>query len=70
MEHASRVFLSTDLVGQTYFCYLIQNQYRLCLVRLEKSNDPDQIILGMVTTMTTKDAINLPVSINFNNFSF
>ena len=56
------MFLTTDLIGQTYFCYLIQSQCRLCLVRLEKSNDPEQVILGMVTTITAKDAINLPVS--------
>ncbi|XP_011495610.1 PREDICTED: anaphase-promoting complex subunit 1 [Ceratosolen solmsi marchali] len=60
MGQASRVFLTVDLVGQTYFCYLVQNQCRLCLIRLEKSNDPERIILGMLTTITAKDAINLP----------
>ncbi|KAL7307917.1 hypothetical protein TKK_0000010 [Trichogramma kaykai] len=60
IEHASRVFLTTDLIGQVYFCYVLTNQYRLCLVRLEKSHDPGRIILGMVTTITAKDAINLP----------
>ncbi|XP_008202865.1 anaphase-promoting complex subunit 1 [Nasonia vitripennis] len=59
-DHASRVFLTTDLIGQTYLCYLIQNQYRLYLVRLEKSNEPNQIIMGMVNTITAKDAISLP----------
>jgi hypothetical protein len=57
-----------DLVGQTYFCYLVQNQCRLSLIRLEKSSDPERIILGMVTTMTAKDAINLPVSIGISNY--
>lgn len=60
MEQASRAFLTTDLVGQTYFCYLIQSQCRLILVRLEKSSDSEQIILGMVTSIVAKDAIELP----------
>ena len=62
-EQASRIFLTTDLIGQTYFCYIVKTQFRLYLVRLEKPNEPEQIILGMVTTIAAKDAINLPVSL-------
>lgn len=67
MEHASRVFITTDLTGQVYFCYLISSQCSLFLVRLERSNDADRMILGMVTTMSAKDAINLPVSFIINS---
>lgn len=59
-ERAHKVFLTTDLIGQTYLCYLVQNLYRLSLVRLEKSSDPDKVILGMVTTIVAKDAVSLP----------
>lgn len=69
-DHASRVFITTDLIGQTYLCYLMQNQYRLYLIRLEKSNDPDEIIMGMVTTISAKDAISLPVSFMTDNKLF
>ncbi|XP_058810342.1 anaphase-promoting complex subunit 1 isoform X2 [Phymastichus coffea] len=58
-ERASKVFLTTDLLGQVYFCYLIRNQSRLFLARIEKSNDPNQIILGMLYSVTAKDAISL-----------
>lgn len=63
IEQASRIFLTTDVIGQTYFCYNVSSQFRLHLVRLEKSNDPERIIMGMVTTIVAKDAINLPVSL-------
>ncbi|XP_058810351.1 anaphase-promoting complex subunit 1 isoform X4 [Phymastichus coffea] len=60
-ERASKVFLTTDLLGQVYFCYLIRNQSRLFLARIEKSNDPNQIILGMLYSVTAKDAISLQI---------
>lgn len=60
---ASKVFLSSDLVGQNYLCYLVPNRSQLFLVRLEKTNKQQQIIFGMVTTIVAKDAVSVPVSI-------
>ncbi|XP_029167221.1 anaphase-promoting complex subunit 1 isoform X2 [Nylanderia fulva] len=56
---ASKVFLTSDLVGQSYLGYLVPNRLQLFLVRLEKTNKQQQIIFGMVTGIAAKDAINL-----------
>ncbi|XP_077273571.1 anaphase promoting complex subunit 1 isoform X1 [Temnothorax americanus] len=56
---ASKVFLTSDLVGQNYLGYLIPNRSQLSLVRLEKTNEQQQIIFGMVTNIVAKDAISL-----------
>ncbi|XP_070511648.1 anaphase-promoting complex subunit 1 isoform X2 [Cardiocondyla obscurior] len=58
-SRASRVFLTSDLVGQNYLGYLIPNRSQLSLVRLEKTNK-QQIIFGMITNIVAKDAISLP----------
>nr|XP_034193924.1 anaphase-promoting complex subunit 1 isoform X2 [Osmia lignaria] len=57
---ASKVFLSSDLVGQSYLCYLVPYRSQLYLVRLEKTNKQQQIIFGMVTSIVAKDAVNVP----------
>ncbi|XP_076632222.1 anaphase promoting complex subunit 1 [Colletes latitarsis] len=57
---ASKVFLSSDLVGQSYLCYLIPQRSQLFLVRLEKTNKQQQIIFGMVTSIVAKDAVSVP----------
>ncbi|XP_012141180.1 anaphase promoting complex subunit 1 isoform X2 [Megachile rotundata] len=57
---ASKVFLSSDLVGQSYLCYLAPYRSQLFLVRLEKTNKQQQIIFGMVTSIVAKDAVNVP----------
>ncbi|XP_076241205.1 anaphase promoting complex subunit 1 isoform X2 [Calliopsis andreniformis] len=57
---ASKVFLSSDLVGQSYLCYLIPHRSQLSLVRLEKTNKQQQIIFGMVTNIVAKDAVSVP----------
>lgn len=59
---ASKVFLTSDLVGQTYLGYLVPNRLQLFLVRLEKTNKQQQIIFGMITSIAAKDAVNLSVS--------
>ncbi|XP_043478595.1 anaphase-promoting complex subunit 1 [Leptopilina heterotoma] len=59
-DKGTKVFLTTDLVGQSYLGYLVPNRSQLFLVRLEKTNKQQQIIFGMVTTIIAKDAINLP----------
>ncbi|XP_078053194.1 anaphase promoting complex subunit 1 isoform X2 [Augochlora pura] len=57
---ASKVFLSSDLVGQSYLCYLVPQRSQLFLVRLEKTNKQQQIIFGMVTSIVAKDAVSIP----------
>ncbi|XP_024938958.1 anaphase-promoting complex subunit 1 isoform X2 [Cephus cinctus] len=57
---ASKVLLTSDLVGQSYLGYLISNRSQLFLVRLEKANKKQQIIFGMVTSIIAKDAVSLP----------
>lgn len=64
-DKGSKVFLTSDLVGQSYLGYLVPNRSQLFLVRLEKTNKQQQIIFGMVTSIIAKDAINLPVSISY-----
>ncbi|XP_011861283.1 PREDICTED: anaphase-promoting complex subunit 1 isoform X2 [Vollenhovia emeryi] len=56
---ASKVFLTSDLVGHNYLGYLIPNRSQLSLVRLEKTNKQQQIIFGMVTSIVAKDAVTL-----------
>ncbi|KAG7200866.1 hypothetical protein KM043_003229 [Ampulex compressa] len=57
---ASKVLLTSDLVGQSYLGYLVPNRSQLFLVRLEKTNKQQQIIFGMVTSIIAKDAVSLP----------
>ncbi|XP_017886466.1 anaphase-promoting complex subunit 1 [Ceratina calcarata] len=59
-SRASKVFLSSDFVGQNYLCYLVPVRSQLFLVRLEKTNKQQQIIFGMVTNIVAKDAVNIP----------
>lgn len=61
-SRASKVFLSSDFVGQNYLCYLVPHRAQLFLVRLERTNKQQQIIFGMVTSIVAKDAVNIPVS--------
>ncbi|XP_032663807.1 anaphase-promoting complex subunit 1 isoform X2 [Odontomachus brunneus] len=57
---ASKVLLTSDLVGQSYLGYLVPNRSQFFLVRLEKTNKQQRIIFGMVTSITAKDAVSLP----------
>uniref|UniRef100_A0A0C9RW07 ANAPC1 protein n=1 Tax=Fopius arisanus TaxID=64838 RepID=A0A0C9RW07_9HYME len=60
---ASKVLLTSDLVGQGYLGYLVPSRSQLFLVRIEKTNKQQEIIFGMVASIVAKDAVNLP-SIN------
>ncbi|XP_069677644.1 anaphase-promoting complex subunit 1 isoform X2 [Periplaneta americana] len=55
---STKVFLSSDLVGQTYLCYLVQSQ--LFCTRLEKDNLEQKLIFGVVNSISAKDAAPLP----------
>lgn len=69
MGRASKVFLTTDLVGQNYLSYLVPARSQLFLVRLEKTNRQQQVIFGMVTSIIAKDAVNLTVSFPLKQYS-
>lgn len=56
---ASKVILTSDLVGQAYLGYLVPSRSQLFLVRIEKTNKQQQIIFGMVASIVAKDAVNL-----------
>jgi hypothetical protein len=62
-----RVFLSSDLVGQTYLCYLVPVLGQLLCTRLEKANKEQKLIFGVVNNITAKDATPLPVSHYFDD---
>ncbi|XP_063980252.1 anaphase-promoting complex subunit 1 [Diachasmimorpha longicaudata] len=57
---ASKVLLTSDLVGQGYLGYLVPSRSQLFLVRIEKTNKQQQIIFGMMSSIVAKDAVNLP----------
>ncbi|KAF7995485.1 hypothetical protein HCN44_006592 [Aphidius gifuensis] len=59
-DKAKKVFLTSDMVGQSYLCYLITNRTQLYLVRIEKTNKKQKLIFGMITTIIAKDAVTLP----------
>ncbi|XP_076442081.1 anaphase-promoting complex subunit 1-like [Babylonia areolata] len=53
---ASKVFLSSDLCGQQYLCFMVPYKQQLRCVRFEESNDLTQLIFGTVTVIPAKDA--------------
>lgn len=69
-EEASHGFIHTDLIGQSYLCYLLPHTYKLNLARMEKSHTPNTQVFGIVTSVSAKDAVELKVGENFNQFIF
>lgn len=61
-EQASHGFIHTDLIGQTYLCYLLPHTYKLNMAKMEKSHTPTTQVFGMVSSITAKSAVNLSVS--------
>lgn len=61
------MFLSSDLVGQTYLYYLVPTLGQLFCARLEKANKEQKLIFGVVNNITAKDAAPLPVSQCFDD---
>ncbi|XP_061481519.1 anaphase-promoting complex subunit 1 isoform X4 [Rhineura floridana] len=53
---ASKVFITTDLCGQRFLCYLVESQLQLRCVKFQQSNDMSQLIFGSVTNIQAKDA--------------
>ncbi|XP_053169492.1 anaphase-promoting complex subunit 1 isoform X1 [Hemicordylus capensis] len=55
-SQASKVFITTDLCGQRFLCYLVESQLQLRCVKFQESNDMSQLIFGSVTNIHAKDA--------------
>ncbi|KAK7806339.1 hypothetical protein U0070_020191 [Myodes glareolus] len=55
-SHASKVFITTDLCGQKFLCFLVEAQLQLRCVKFQESNDKTQLIFGSVTNIHAKDA--------------
>ncbi|XP_034966996.2 anaphase-promoting complex subunit 1 isoform X4 [Zootoca vivipara] len=55
-SQASKVFITTDLCGQKFLCYLVESQLQLRCVKFQQSNDMSQLIFGSVTNIPAKDA--------------
>ncbi|XP_036606766.1 anaphase-promoting complex subunit 1 [Trichosurus vulpecula] len=53
---ASKVFITSDLCGQKFLCFLVESQLQLRCVKFQESNDKTQLIFGSVTNLQAKDA--------------
>jgi hypothetical protein len=60
---ASKAFLTTDFVGQTFLCYLVPGKRELFFVKLEKTNRKEQLIFCSRTSVPARDAVPLTVNI-------
>ncbi|XP_034650000.1 anaphase-promoting complex subunit 1 [Drosophila subobscura] len=58
-EMATRGFIHTDLVGQTYMCYLLARSCRLQMVRITGYGSTDVQLSTMASTLPAKDAVGL-----------
>ncbi|XP_054169065.1 anaphase-promoting complex subunit 1-like [Oppia nitens] len=71
-ERASKVFITTDLTGQLYICFLASQSQTLKLIRLDQSNDGLKLIFGSTNIISAKDAeplttLNMIVTVDTNN---
>lgn len=65
---STKVFISSNFVGDRLLCYLLPKKTQLICVELEHSEtNISDITLGNVTVLLAKDAAYLPVSINYTN---
>ncbi|XP_063774168.1 anaphase-promoting complex subunit 1 isoform X1 [Pseudophryne corroboree] len=55
-SQATKVFITTDLCGQKFLCFVVEPQHQLRLVKFEESNDKSLLIFGSVTNISAKDA--------------
>ncbi|KAL7744257.1 hypothetical protein ACLKA6_009216 [Drosophila palustris] len=58
-EMATRAFIHTDLVGQTYLCYLLARSCRLQMVLLNGYDTSDLQLSTLASTLPAKDAVGL-----------
>uniref|UniRef100_A0A4W3IWB9 Anaphase promoting complex subunit 1 n=1 Tax=Callorhinchus milii TaxID=7868 RepID=A0A4W3IWB9_CALMI len=60
-SQASKVFITSDVCGQKFLCYLVESHHQLRCVKFEESNDLSQLIFGAVTVLQAKDAASVEV---------
>ena len=53
---SSKAFLTRDLCGQQYLCYVILYRQQLRCVKFEESNDLKKLVFGVVNVIPCKDA--------------
>lgn len=54
---SSKAFLTRDLCGQQYLCYVISYRQQLRCVKFEEINDLSKIVFGAVNIIPCKDAV-------------
>lgn len=59
---AKKAFFTTDVVGQTYLCYLVPSKRQLLYSRLEKTNASERLIFGITAGVPAVDAAPIVVS--------
>ena len=62
LAQASTVFLTQDLCGRRFLCYLVSYRHQLRCVKFDESNDKSQLIFGSTSFIQARDAAALPVS--------
>ncbi|KAL1501054.1 hypothetical protein ABEB36_006453 [Hypothenemus hampei] len=55
---ASSVFLSRDMLGQQYLCYILPSRFQLSVVKVDINGD--NLAFGLLTSVSAKDAIDIP----------
>lgn len=59
---ANKAFLTKDLCGQSYLCYLIKNKNLLNFVKIKKNRNDSCIIFTEKAFISAKDACELTVT--------
>lgn len=54
---SSKAFLTRDLCGQQYMCYVISYRQQLRCVKFEDSNDLKKLVFGTMNIIPCKDAV-------------
>lgn len=63
---ATKVFLSEDFSGQWYLCYILLSRFQLSIVKIDFTSNYPNISFGMLTSISAKDAVPIPVSLSMN----
>ncbi|XP_069743780.1 anaphase-promoting complex subunit 1 [Narcine bancroftii] len=58
-SQATKVFITSDLCGQKFLCYLVESRHQLRCVKFEESSTLTQLIFGTITIIQAKDAAPL-----------
>lgn len=60
-EISTKAFIHTDLVGQTFLCYLLPRSCKLQMVRINNFENKELQISTIPMTVVAKDAVALEV---------